>query len=169
MYKQGTVILIFFLFCLLQQSQAQEKSIDSIAPPMYSTRFIQIIKADVFRRVKQDSTGDLNLLIGNVVMKQDNTLFYCDSAAQNVKLNQLEAFGNIHINDADSVHTYSQYLKYKGDTRIAELKKKVKLTDGKGVLTTEALEYDMNAKIGTYLNGGKVVNGESVLTSKEGF
>jgi len=64
MHKQGTVILISFLFCLLQQSQAQEKAIDSIAPPMDSTRFIQIIKADVFRRVKQDSTGDLNLLIG---------------------------------------------------------------------------------------------------------
>jgi hypothetical protein len=169
MYKQGIAVLFFFLFCLMQKIQAQEKTTDSITAPVDSSRFIQIIKADIFRRVKQDSTGDLNLLIGNVVMKQDHTLFYCDSAAQNVKLNQLEAFGNIHINDADSVHTYSQYLKYKGDTRIAELKKKVKLTDGKGVLTTEALEYDVNAKIGTYLNGGKVVNGESVLTSKEGF
>lgn len=126
MHKQGTSILLFFLFCLMQKIQAQEKTNDSIPAPVDSTRFIQIIKADVFRRVKQDSTGDLNLLIGNVVMKQDNTLFYCDSAAQNVNLNQLEAFGNIHINDADSVHTYSQYLKYKGDTRIAELKKKGK-------------------------------------------
>lgn len=124
MHKQGIFILIIFVFGFLGQTLAQEATTDSIAPPIDSTRFIQIIKADVFRRVKQDSTGDLNLLIGNVVMKQDNTLFYCDSAAQNVKLNQLEAFGNIHINDADSVHTYSQYLKYKGDTRIAELKKR---------------------------------------------
>lgn len=124
MHKKGIFILIIFIFGLLHQTHAQEATTDSISPPIDSSRFIQIIKADVFRRVKQDSTGDLNLLIGNVVMKQDNTLFYCDSAAQNVKLNQLEAFGNIHINDADSVHTYSQYLKYKGDTRIAELKKR---------------------------------------------
>mgnify|MGYP001156602054 CR=1 FL=1 len=87
---------------------------------------MQIIKADVFRRIKQDSAGDLNVLVGKVVMKQNKTLIYCDSAIQNVKINQVEAFGNIHINDADSVHTYSQYLKYKGDIKIAELKKKVK-------------------------------------------
>jgi len=85
MHKQGTVVLIFFLFGLLQQSQSQEKATDSIAPPTDSSRFIQIIKAEIFRRVKQDSTGDLNLLIGNVLMKQENTLFYCDSAVQNVK------------------------------------------------------------------------------------
>ena len=134
-----------------------------------SSQYIQIIQSDVFSRVKQDSSKDLNILVGHVIMKQNNTLFYCDSAIQDTKLNQFEAFGNIHINDADSVHTYSQYIKYLGDTRIATLKKKVKLTDGKGVLTTENLEYDLNAKMGTYINGGKVVNGQSVLTSKEGI
>jgi len=56
-----------------------------------------------------------------------------------------------------------------GDTKVATLKKRVKLTDGKGVLTTEALEYNVGSNIGTYLNNGKVVNGESVLTSKEGI
>ncbi len=168
MQKQGFIVLIFSFLSWMNVVRAQEAVADSTTM-QDSSRFIQIVKADIFRRIKQDSTGDLNILVGNVLMKQDNTLFYCDSAIQNVKINQLEAFGNIHINDADSVHTYSQYLKYNGNTRIAELKKKVKLTDGKGVLTTEALEYDVNAKIGTYLNGGKVVNGESVLTSKEGF
>jgi lipopolysaccharide export system protein LptA len=44
----------------------------------------------------------------------------------------------------------------------------VRLTDGKGVLTTEDLNYDLNTKIGTYMNGGKVVNGKTVLTSNEG-
>lgn len=160
-------LLLFFCFCC-NSLMAQEKVQDSI-PVSDSGRFVQIIKADVFRRIKQDSIGDLNVLVGKVVMKQNKTLIYCDSAIQNVKINQVEAFGNIHINDADSVHTYSQYLKYQGDTKIAELKKKVKMTDGKGVLTTEALEYDVNANIGTYKTGGKVVNGESVLTSKEGY
>ena len=59
------------------------------------------------------------------------TLFYCDSAVLNQAANTIEAFGNIHINDADSVHTYSQYLKYLGKEKIAYLKKKVKLTDRK--------------------------------------
>jgi lipopolysaccharide export system protein LptA len=131
--------------------------------------FVQVIKANKFIRVKQEVGGDLNLLVGDVLMKQNNTLFYCDSAIQNIFINQIEAFGNIHINDNDSVHTYSQYMKYDGNARVAQLKNKVKLTDGKGVLTTEALEYKVDSKIGTYLDGGKVVNEKSVLTSKIGI
>ncbi len=109
------------------------------------------------------------MLIGNVLLQQGTTLFSCDSAVQNTTSNQIEAFGNVHINDADSVHTYSQYLKYLGNSRMAYLQKKVRLTDGKGTLTTEELEYDMNSRIGSYRNNGKVVNGTTVLTSKEGY
>jgi len=111
---------------LVFQNLSAQDIVQDTVPANDSGRFVQIIKADVFRRIKQDSTGDLNVLVGKVVMKQNKTLIYCDSAIQNVKINQVEAFGNIHINDADSVHTYSQYLKYQGDTKIAELKKKSK-------------------------------------------
>ncbi|MCP2835024.1 OstA-like protein, partial [Salmonella enterica] len=79
----------------------------------------------------------------------------------------IEAFGNVHINDNDSVHTYSQYLLYYVDTKIAILKKKVRLTDGKSNLYSEDLQYDINQKIGEYHNGGRVENKSSILTSKE--
>jgi hypothetical protein len=74
----------------------------------------------------------------------------------------------VHINDADSVHIYSQYLKYNGIEKKALLTTKVRLTDGKSTLTTENLTYDVNLKLGTYLNGGKVVNKKTTLTSTEG-
>ncbi|MFX8278087.1 OstA-like protein, partial [Acinetobacter baumannii] len=70
---------------------------------------------------------------------------------------------------ADSIQTYAQYAKYSGKERKAYLNKKVKLTDGKGVLTTDNLEYDTQFKLGKYFNGGKVVNGKTVLTSTEGM
>lgn len=168
MSKFAVTFLLHFLIVSITTLNAQTNFVNN-QQGIDSSSFVQIIKADIYRRIKQDSTDELNLLIGNVLMKQNNTLFYCDSAIQNQTLNEFEAFGNIHINDDDSVHTYSQYLKYIGDTKIAELKKKVRLTDGKGVLTTEALTYNVNTRVGTYLNGGKVVNGESVLTSKEGI
>src|SRR5258708_4595230 len=44
--------------------------------------------------------------------------------------------------------------------------KNVKLTDGKGVLTTEEMQYDLNQKVGVYDHGGKIVNNGSVLTSE---
>jgi lipopolysaccharide export system protein LptA len=81
----------------------------------------------------------------------------------------LEAFGKVHINDNDSLHIYSDYLKYLGKEKKAMLTGKVSLTDGKGTLTTSRLDYDLNTHIGNYYDGGKVVNGKTVLTSKEGF
>lgn len=97
------------------------------------------------------------------------TLFYCDSAVLNQTANTIEAFGNIHINDNDSVHIYSRYLKYLGKEKLAHLKGNVKLTDRKATLTTDELDYNTFAHIGTYIKGGKVVNGKSVLTSTEGY
>jgi lipopolysaccharide export system protein LptA len=163
MLRKFTLLSIALILCSQHQLFAQ------IPVEAGGGKFVQVIKANKFVRVKQEVGGDLNLLVGNVLMKQNNTLFYCDSAIQNVFINQVEAFGNIHINDNDSVHTYSQYMKYDGNAKVAQLKNKVRLTDGKGVLTTEALEYQVDPQIGTYLDGGKVVNGESVLTSKIGI
>lgn len=167
-------ILFVFIFCHSKMLSAQQPQVapvpaDTLKPGTDTGKVVRLIRADKYRLVKTDSLTELHILTGNVLMQQGNTIFSCDSAIQDKILNQVEAFGNIHINDADSIHTYSQYLKYLGNTRIAYLKKNVKLTDGKGVLTTNELEYDLNSKTGTYYNGGKVVNGKSVLTSREGF
>ncbi|GEO08652.1 hypothetical protein SAE01_11480 [Segetibacter aerophilus] len=126
-------------------------------------------EADRYNFTKVEGIGDFISLAGHVKMKQDLTLIYCDSAVLNQAANIVEAFGNIHINDADSVHTYSQYLKYLGNEKTAFLKRKVRLTDGRAVLTTDELEYNTFTHIGTYLKGGKVVDGTTVLTSTEGY
>ncbi len=130
---------------------------------------LEILEAKRYNFQKLDSTGDFVSLAGNVRIRQGKTLFYCDSAVLDQKQNIVEAFGNIHINDEDSVHTYSQYLKYYGREKDAILKNKVRLTDGKGVLTTNELHYNTITKVGTYVNGGKVVTGTTVLTSTEGI
>ncbi len=130
---------------------------------------LDIIEADRENFQKIEGKGDFLSLAGNVKLKQEQTYFFCDSAVLNQTANTIEAFGNIHINDADSVHTYSQYLKYLGKEKTAYLRKNVKLTDGKAVLTTDALEYNTATKTGTYLKGGKVIDGTTVLTSTEGY
>ncbi len=171
---RALIVFIVFCFPVLQDLQAQQPTTipvikDSVPQGPDTGKIVRLIRADKYRLIKTDSLTERHILTGHVLMQQGNTLFSCDSAIQDKVLNQVEAFGNIHINDADSVQTYSEYLKYLGNNRVAYLKKKVKLTDGKGVLTTEELEYDLNSKTGIYYNGGKVVNGASVLTSKEGF
>jgi len=130
---------------------------------------IFVIGADRLNSQTIDSANKFLSLVGKAKVQQENTFFDADSIVLNQVDNSLEAFGNIHINDADSVHTYAQYLKYVGKEKKAYLSKKVRLTDGKGILTTDDLVYDVQLKIGTYTNGGKVVNGKTVLTSKEGY
>lgn len=165
-----TRVILATLFIVFSVNGFSQSNTDTLPlSPADTGRFIRLVRANTFRLVKVDSVNSLVQLIGNVVLVQGNTTFYCDSAVQDKRLNQIEAFGNVHINDADSVHTYSQYAKYLGNTKIAYLRKKVRLTDGKGTLTTEELEYDVNAGIGIYKTPGKLVNGENVLTSKEGY
>jgi len=157
--------LVILMSIIALASMAQRNANDTIVPG----KQIDILRADRYNAVKVDSATNLISLGGNVLVRQEKTLFYADSIVLNSVQNTLEAFVNVHINDADSVHTYAQYLKYLGKEKKAYLKKKVKLTDGKGVLTTEDLEYDVTIKIGIYHNGGKLVDKKTVLTSKEGY
>ncbi len=157
--------LLFFIF-----TASSIHAISQVAATDTSKgKRLDIIAADRENFEKIEGKGDFLSLAGNVKLKQDLTYFYCDSAVLNQSANIIEAFGNVHINDADSVQTYSQYLRYLGKEKIAYLKKNVKLTDSKSALTTDELEYNTATRIGTYLKGGKVVDGSTVLTSTEGY
>ncbi len=116
-----------------------------------------------------DDSTRLTILVGTVKLKQGNTIFYTDSCVKNDRLQIFEAWGNVHINDSDTTHIYANHLRYLIDKKVAYMDGNVKLTDGKGTLTTPDLEYNMETNLGIYKNGGKVVNGKTVLTSKEGW
>ena len=160
-----TICLLFVAFLANAQPGKQK---DNLQPKgITEENFLYILAADKQYLQKSD-TSQLVSYAGHVKVRQGKTLFYADSAIINPIANTLESFGNVHINDADSVHIYSQYLRYIGIDKKALLTSKVRLTDGKSTLTTENLTYDVNLKLGTYLYGGKVVNKKTTLTSTEG-
>ena len=102
-------------------------------------------------------------------LRQGKTLFYCDSCVINNNTNIFEAWGKVHINDSDTTNIYANHLRYLIKPNLAYLDGNVRLTDGKGTLTTPDIEYDMETNIGIYKHGGKVINKKSVLTSDEGW
>lgn len=139
-----------------------------VAPETNDTlRIIQIVQGKSLREKIIDSTT-FETIAGNVILKEGLTTFTCDSAIINRRTNILQAYGNIHINQNDSIHTYAQYLKYIGQERVAFLQNSVKMTDKKGTLFTNDFEYNLATGIGKYTRGGKVVNGSTVLTSDDG-
>ncbi|MBL7768066.1 MAG: hypothetical protein JNK20_03785 [Flavipsychrobacter sp.] len=160
-------LLLSWLLLLAMLPAIAQEPVPTPANPADTMDIVLVRKTDRFRYLKKDSVTELQMLAGNVFLEQGTTKFYCDSAVINPSTGVVEAFGNVHINDADSIHTYAQYLIYYSKDKKAYLKKNVRLTDGKGVLTTNDLEYDTNLKIGIYSNGGKVVSDKTVLTSKE--
>ena len=158
------IFLLGLLSSLMASAQVAQGTTDTL---QNGNKIIQILAARELQFLQQDSAHNFTIAVGNVRIKQEKTLFYADSVVVNRFDNSMEAFGNIHINDADSVHTYAQYLKYIGNTKKAQLRKKVRLTDGSGTLTTEELDYEVSQKIGVYRNGGKLVNKKTTLTSEQ--
>ncbi len=140
------------------------------SPPVDSTRLIEILPGvRKLEFIKLNDSTQLQILAGNVKLKQGTSYFWCDSCVINSNTKTFEAWGNVHINDADTANIYSSHLRYFINKKLAFLDGGVKLTDGKGTLTTPDLEYDMTTDIGIYKHGGKVLNKKTVLTSKEGY
>ncbi len=164
--KQETIKLAMLLLVFPIFSFAQRTAIKDTLKP--GTTII-IIQADRYNFQDKDSSGKFISLAGNAKVQQERTFFDADSIVLNQKENYLEAFGHVHINDADSVHTYADYLKYYGKDKKAFLKNNVRLTDGKGTLTTNDLDYDVGIKMGTYHNGGKIVNQKTTIVSRDGY
>jgi lipopolysaccharide export system protein LptA len=120
----------------------------------------------------QHSTVDLKSNISYLrkpVFKQDNAILSCDSAVFFEARNVFEAYNNVHINQADTVNIYSDRLTYDGNTKMAHLSSNVRLLDRTSVLTTNILDYNMGTKVGTYVQGGKIVSKDVTVTSKNGY
>lgn len=159
--------LIVTMIMLLSFGKVHSQVITT-RPGADTMKVVTLINADRLSYLHTDSLTDMQTLAGHVKLRQGTTVVNCDSAVLNKKTRFLEAFGNVHIVDNDTVNIRSQYLQYYLDTKIAHLKNNVSLTDSKSTLYTQELEYDLNLKIGTYHNGGKLINQTSVLTSQEG-
>ncbi len=154
-----------YLLCILSFFAAAIASAQVVTDSTAKT-VLQIISAKRYNFQNRDTATFISLA-GDVTLRKERTLFYCDSAVVNQQQNTVEAFGRVHINDADSVHTYADYMRYVGKEKKAYLRNNVRLTEKNGVLTTNELEYEIQTKIGIYKKGGKIVRGKAVLTSTE--
>lgn len=105
----------------------------------------------------------------NPVFRQDNATLACDSAVFFESKNVFDAFNHVHINQADTINIYSDRLTYDGNTKNAHLTSNVKMIDRESTLTTNILDYNLGSKVGTYITGGKIVNKDVTLTSKNGY
>ena len=160
----------FLLFVLLSGSfavHAQQAPRTTVEDTTKKVHVLSNTRSLVLQTL--DDSTKLTIVTGDVKLRQGTALIYCDSCVINDRTKVFEAWGKVHINDSDTAHIYANHLRYLSLQKLAYLDGNVKLTDGKATLTTPDLEYDMQTNVGTYKNGGKVVNKKSVLTSQEGY
>ncbi len=120
-------------------------------------------------RFDNENLPDIQVLIGNVILRHDDVYLYCDSAHLNQNTNSFKAFGHVKIEQGDSLEIYSKRLNYNGNTRIGHLFHDVKMINGEVTLYTDTLIYERDKELGYYTCGGKLVDSLNTLVSKHGY
>ena len=117
----------------------------------------------------KDLMADAQLLKGNVRFRHDDALLYCDSAYFFEQENSFNAYGHVRIVQGDTLFIYGDILYYDGNTKMARLRKNVRMHNRTVFLTTDSLNYDRGANVGYYFTGGKLTDVTNTLTSKFGY
>lgn len=122
--------------------------------------------------LRATSMTDYQVLVGNVEFRRDGMFMYCDSAHFYDKTGSFDAFGNVRMEQGDTLFVYSDTLNYSDPERkavlIAAYGKKVRLINRDVELTTDVFNYDLAADVGYYEIGGVLTDKQNRLTSLEG-
>lgn len=154
MHRRALLILVCLVCIFHFSGVAQDKAI------------IYILNSD---STIMDTKNHLNRLIGKVELKHKDMLMFCDSLYQYQDSNYVEAFGNVHVIQNDTLNLWGDFLTYNGDTEMTKVRDNVVMKDPQITLTTNFLDYDAAKRIGYYFNGGTIKDTINTLTSEIGY
>ncbi len=156
--------LIFFVFIIVAAVMIAAAHSQEDSQP----RRVEILHANSLE-FDRNLGPDVRRLIGDVRLKHEDALMYCDSAYLFSGNNIVHAYGNVHINQGDTVHLRADFIRYFGEKRFAEARGNVELYDDDATLTTDSLDYDIERNVAFYPSGGRIVSGESIIESIRGY
>jgi lipopolysaccharide export system protein LptA len=151
-------LVTYILILIAAASMAQRKP---------KTTIVNLISSTGAAGIKIN--GEDVIKVYNGVFKQESTILRSDSAYFYQSRNSFDAFGNVNINQGDTLNVYGDKLYYNGNTHVALVTDNVRMVDRDATLTTNYLTYNTATRIGSYTGGGKLVNKENTLVSKNGY
>ena len=155
-------LVTFLSACLGSYAQTQAKKKEKPAE-------IELIHADKFTVDKNTPKG-ASKLVGNVELRHQEAFMFCDSAYLHDN-NSLDAFGNVKIEEGDSLIMTGDSLFYDGNLKLARVRGRVRIDDKASILTTPFLDYYRETSMAHYYGGG-VIDSEKEKThliSKIGY
>jgi lipopolysaccharide export system protein LptA len=125
--------------------------------------------ADWMEQAQEIANGAYRL-IGNVRFEHEGTLMYCDSAYYfGLPQNSLEAYSRVHLVQGDTIDLYGEYLHYDGNTKLAQIRRNVKLIGRNTELTTSELDFNVGTSTSYYTHHADIKSGDNKLKSREGY
>ena len=128
-------------------------------------------RADRLSR-EDDPNKDYQVLSGNVVFRKQGMFMYCDSAHFFDQENSLISYGNVKMQQGDTLFAFADEMHYDGKGELVTLKgydgKEVELINRKVHLFSDSLHYNMLTGIGYYDTGGLIQDEENELESVRG-
>lgn len=111
---------------------------------------------------------DYQILKGNVKFHRGGMLMFCDSAYFYDKTNSMDAFGNVRMEQGDTLFVFSDLMYYDGIEEEARLRSNVILQNRDVTLITDSLNYELEPNVGYYFTGGRIVDSQNELESVYG-
>ncbi|MDR2086677.1 MAG: hypothetical protein LBP72_05825 [Dysgonamonadaceae bacterium] len=157
--KQSTIALLGLLFAAsifmgVRQSPPLKKGVTRIYEEYADSMVMQ-----------KNINPDVHVFRGNVRFRHDSTYLYCDSAYLYLTDNSLEAFGNVRIEQGDTLFIYGDYLIYEGNSSIAKMRENVRMENNSLTLFTDNFDFDRTKDIGYFFDGGMLVDSLNELNS----
>ncbi|MFC2110039.1 OstA-like protein [Bacteroidota bacterium] len=108
------------------------------------------------------------ILNGNVKISHDGAIMTCNKALLYSSTNLLHAYGNVRVNQGDTIKQRSDYMNYNGNTKKAISWGNVVLTDPSIKIETDTLHFDRVLQEMYYNCHAKITDQNNKLTSKNG-
>ena len=161
--------LILYIVLLLTSLPlfSQEAVVDSVGQKPAKKSYLHLLHTDI-TRFDEDVNPDAWILVGNVSFRRDSMYMYCDSAHYYQKQNSFQAFGNVKMEQGDTLFLYGDYLDFDGVTNLARVRNNVKLIDKTTILVTDSLDFDRNRNMGYFFEYGDLFDETSCLRSYYG-
>ncbi len=174
--------------CLSVFAAAQQPAVRKAAKPTNRSALLQpdttpisptIPRANRYQRdkvfleraneLRAERGKDYQIVVGDVEFRKGDMYMYCDSAHFFDNPGALQAFGNVRMEQGDTLFVYGDELNYADSTQLAILYadpgKKVRLINKDVTLTTDIFNYDLGIELGYYEVGGVLTDKENRLDS----
>ena len=149
-----------------QRKKARQKK-ETKPPQKNDPKRVYLVHADELKFDRWQN-NNAQVLRGNVEFEHDGARLKCDSANYYEENNSFEAFGNVRMNQGDTLTLTSDYGYYDGNEQLMQALQNVVLKHRSTTLYTDSLYFDRLWNMGYFQEGGKMVDKTTTLVSDWG-